>query len=406
MSEHRGAREKADIIVCGGGPAGMAAALAAAKLGAEVILVERYGSLGGLASMGYVSTVPLPPNHRPKTLTAILRELSNLKQLHTRKPGGIEIAVFNPEALKLVADAMLARAGVGVLFETLVVGCISRRERQHGIVVESKSGRQELLARVIIDATGDGDVAIAAGAPFRVEKRRLLPLTLMYVIAGVESERFQRYSSKDPELRRAARKAGFRYQSLGAKPELRGPAMISLEPFQKGAFLVWSNPYTTNPLDPRGVSQAQVRLRKRVWAELDFLRGHVPGFENAYLVATAPYLGVRESRRVVGEYVLREGDAGRPFPDTIGYLWYSGMRAKVYPLPYRCLLPRRTENLLVAGRCFSATHSVQNKLREIPACMMMGEAAGVAGALSVRSNMELRELKPEDIRFELARLKA
>jgi len=397
---------KTDVVVCGGGPAGVAAAITAASRGTKVSLMERYNALGGLTTMGYVTTIPLPPSNQPRVLKSVLKELSKIGRLHKFRKGKIEVVVCNPETLKLALDEMAVRVGVDVFFESVVVRCTSSYGEIKKIVVKDGAGTWECSAPVVIDATGDGEVASAAGAPFRMEKNKLLPVTLMYMIGGADNERFQSYLCKDPELRTAARKARFRYRKhLGVRKEFQGPAVVSLDPIEKGVVLVWSNSITINPLDPIEKRRALISLRKQAQAELEFLRNHVPGFEESYIVSTAPYLGVRETRRVVGEYVLKEGDFKERFSDNVGRLWYSGEPNRFYPLPYRCLLPKGVKNLLVAGRCFSATHSVQNKLREIPACMVMGEIVGTAGALSAESGASLRELDPKKIRRETKRLK-
>jgi len=393
---------KTDVIVCGGGPAGVAAAITAASCGAKVSLVERYNALGGLTTMGYVTTIPLPPSNQPKVLKSVLKELSKIGRLHKFKKGKIKVVACNPETLKLALDEMAVRAGVDVFFETVVVRCTSSYGEIKKIMVKDGGGTWECSAPVVIDTTGDGEVASAAGVPFRMEKNKLLPVTLMYMIGGADNERFQSYLCKDPELKTAAQKARFRYRThLGVRKEFQGPAVVPLDPIEKGMVLVWSNSITINPLDPVEKRRALISLRKQAWVELEFLRNHVPGFEESYIVSTASYLGVRETRRVVGGYVLKEGDFKRRFSDNVGRLWYSGEPNRFYPLPYRCLLPKGVKNLLVAGRCFSATHSVQNKLREIPACMVMGEAAGAAAAISVKRGISVREVQPAEIKRKI-----
>ena len=165
-----------------------------------------------------------------------------------------------------------------------------------------------------------------------------------------------------------------------------------MDSIAKGQVLVWSGGIRADGTDAEDLTRAELELRKLAWSEIDFLRKHVPGFENSYLVMTAPYIGVRETKRIVGEYVLKENDFGKVFPDAVGWHSYSAEPRRIYGIPYRCLLPKRIDNLLVAGRCFSATHGVQNRLREIPARVVMGQAAGTAAALSVRLDTRPREL--------------
>lgn len=391
-------RFKADVIVAGGGPAGLATALAAARNGAKTILVERYNCLGGLATAGLVITLPPPPAAGYRgILKEILEKLSRASAAHQfeKCDESAGIVLFNPEMLKLVADQMIEQAGVKLLLNSLVAGAVVEDNTVTGVIVENKSGRQAISGKVVVDATGDGDVAVAAGAPYKTEKKPL-PMTLMYIIGGVDNDRVREYQRKDPKLCRVAKKAGFTHRTFGAeREEYRGPSFRHMDNIAKGQVVVWSGCIRADGTDVEDLTRAEVELRKRVLSEVEFLRKHVPGFENAHLAMTAPYIGVRETRRIVGEYILKEDGFRKVFRDAVAYQAYSAEPNRTYGIPYRCLLPKRVDNLLVAGRCFSATHVVQNKLREIPACMAMGQAAGTAAALSVRLGVKPKRLDVE-----------
>lgn len=389
---------EADVVVAGGGPAGIGAAVAAARNGTKTILVERYGYLGGLATAGLVIVLPPPPLGGTKGYGGILQEivdrLFKLGAVQPKESNTGEV-IFDPEAFKLVAGQMIEEEGVKLLLDSLVVGAIIEDNTIQGIIVENKSGRQAVTGKVIVDATGDGDIATIAGAPYeKSERGQALPMTLIYIIGGVDNDGVREYQKKDPELRKAARKGGFKCHVWGLKrEELRGPSFLHMDQIAKGQVVVWGGSIHADATDAEDLTDAEMRLRERAREELNFLRRHVPGFENSYIAATAPYIGVRETRRIVGKYVLSEKDlkSKKKFPDAIE--WYAlPFPPHVHNIPYRCLVPKRIDNLLVAGRCYSATHTAQNKVRDIPTCMAMGQAAGTAAALSVKLGVRPRQI--------------
>lgn len=385
---------KADVVVAGGGPSGLGAALASDRGGTKTALVERFNCLGGMATAGLVINVPFTSPARGGILKEMLDGLTKIgaAQSFNRKKS-LRTFLFNPEMFKQIADRMIKRAGIGLLLNSLVVGAVMDGETLKGIVVENKSGRQAILGKVFVDATGDGDVAAAAGVPYKIEKTKALPISLMYLVGGVDNRRVRKYQAKDAGLKKAARRAGFYHRSYSTmRRENRGPIFVHMDGVMKGQVAVWSEGVRADGTDATKITEVEVGLRKLALAEVEFLKRHVPGFGGAYLAATAPYLGVRETRRVVGEYVLKEKDYRVDFPDSVVRLTYSGEPDRVYDVPYRCLLAKGVDNLLVAGRCFSATHEVQNKLREIPACVAMGEVAGRAAAMSVKRGVKPKEL--------------
>ena len=393
---------RADVVVAGGGPAGLGAALAAARNGAKTVLVERYGCLGGLATMGLVILLPPPPGGGGRGYGGILQEivdqlfeLGAAYQFKAREDHA-GLVIFDSEVFKLVADRMVEKAGVKLLLDSLAVDAVVGGNTIKGIIVENKSRRQVIISRIVVDATGDGDIASAAGAPYeKSEKHKILPMSLVYIIGGVNNDRVREYQREDPELRKAAKKAGFTYYAWELKrEERRGPTFLHMDRIKKGQVVVFGGSMRADGTDVEDLTKAEIELRRRARRELDFLKKHIPGFKNSYIATTAPYLGVRETRRILGEYVLSEADLDkkRVFPDAVGWYAHPTRPREMYSIPYRCLVPLGIDNLLVAGKCFSATHGAQDRVRDIPACMAMGQAAGTAAALSVKRGVRPRQV--------------
>lgn len=375
-----------DVLVGGGGVAGIGAAVAAARNQAKILLIERYGYLGGLATGGLVLPLPVPPKGSPRGHGGIMQEvidrLEGAGELCRTQSGD---CFSNPEAIKLVCQEILEESDVELLLDTLVVGAIKDGYTVRGVIAENKSGRQAILAKVTVDATGDADIAALAGAPFMKRSREeMLPITMMYVVGNVDEEKFREYETKDPGLRKASEKAGFIYSSwLGGKVQ-RGPSMRHMSGLMKGMMLVWGGAVKYDGSNAKELTSAWLELRKQVAAEVAFLRRYVPGFESCHIIQTSPYVGVRETRRIVGEYVLTEDELkGKRFEDTV---FYNG----TYDLciPYRSLVPKKIDNLLAAGRCVYAGETG----RGIISCMAMGQAAGTAAALSAKTGVKPRDL--------------
>ncbi len=414
-----------DVLVAGGGSAGLSAALAAARTGARTLLVERYGYLGGMATGGLVILLDHWDDFEKKqtVIGGIAREIvDRLVELggavvprqedthrndnaawdrwgrygwagtHVRRrpPSAVPFgATIDPEKFKLVANRMLGEAGVSLLCHSLIVGAVVDDGKVCGVLIEGKGGRQAALGQVVIDCTGDGDVFASAGAAYVVGS---LYVTLPHQIANVDTARFLDWEIICPdeheEMQRRARE----------RLHTRGNYWWLRTPFEG---VVWVNAPTFNNvdiLDAAALTTIEVQAREVIYDWWQWARGHVPGFEHSYVIDTASQLGVRQSRLLAGEYVLTRSDvdAGTAFPDTIG-------RSKHWYLPYRSLLPRQMDGLLVAGRCYSATPQAQAVSREIPTCMVLGEAAGVAAGLAVRQGLEPREVDPAELRVELRR---
>ncbi|MDF1512982.1 MAG: FAD-dependent oxidoreductase [Anaerolineae bacterium] len=398
-----------EVLVCGGGPAGTAAAIAAARTGAKTLLVEQYGYLGGMSTAGLVT-----PHFDPFLNKGLNQEL--IERLITRKAWGAPFwrITFDPEQLKMVSEDMVLESGSDLLYHTFAVAAILEDNRMRGAVIETKSGRFAVLAKVVIDCTGDGDIAARAGAPF--EKGRpgdhlLQPMTMMFRMGGL-----QWVQTNGTQLLSLVQKA---IEATGEPFRLafERPWAIHLpNPGEVAVQLVHIR--GVDATDARDLTLAEIEGRRQTWAVVDFLVRHVPEFENAYLIETAAQVGVRESRRIMGDYLLTLDDVrkGRKFDDGIATVSFGvdihdpvgksqigGGITGVYDIPYGCLVPRDIEGLLVAGRCISGTHEAHASYRVKGPCVAMGQAAGTAAALATRFDVLPRGLDASALRQELIR---
>jgi hypothetical protein len=398
--------DEADVVVIGGGPAGVAAATAAARLGVSVLLVERGGFLGGAASGSLVLTWDDCDDGTQKTVGGVLDELVQAAQrqggavvpdpadLHRsdpvlwakwgrwgftdwftpRPPHSLRqitwAACVDPEVLKHVSAELALSAGARLRLHSWVVGAVVDDGVIQAAIVESKAGRQALAGQVFVDCSGDGDLFAAAGAPHVVG--RYLG-TLAHRIADVDLEAHVDWERTHPDA--AARET----RVIRARYNMTWPYWW-LYTARRG--VIWANCPTwasVDGLDPVALTRLEVESRRRIFDALGYARVHLPGFANAYVSDTASMVGIRQTRLLKGAYRLTLGDvkSGRRFVDAIG-------RARNYWVPYRALYPSEPRNLLVAGRCYSATPEAQRMSREISGCLVTGQAAGAAAALAVR----------------------
>jgi hypothetical protein len=385
---------EADVVVVGGGPAGVAAAVAAARAGASTVLVERYNHLGGLWTGGLV--LPLlathavgPDRRRHHVLAGIGGEMA--ERLAALKMSISEVnPVVDPEAAKYVMDAMIEEAGVRMLYHCWAAGVIASDGVVDTVLLESKSGRVAVRGKVVVDGTGDGDVFHWAGEAYD---------TMPYHIGLVH---------RVGNVHRIDRsRPGFQEQPLGEPTPLEGVNWVNMhgESDQDG-------------LDLFNLSRLQQKYRMEIWQHVEKVRA-TPGHEDVFLLDTASQLGVRMSRILDGQYQLTLEDSMtfRTFDDAIGVsgawtsLLWNGRKVAVeerplWQIPYRSLVPKRTKNLLVAGRCFSFERALVEDARVIGACLITGHAAGVAAAVAVSSGTSVQEANVGRIRSLLAEQKA
>jgi hypothetical protein len=302
---------------------------------------------------------------------------------------------FDPEVLKLVSVKMLKESGVNLLLHSLIVKACVENNTVNGIIIENKSGRQAIRAKVVVDATGDADIAAFANAPFEKEKfDNILPVTLMFNIIGVDLKEFYKSGFSLGRIRDIVEegvKTGKLDFKLETKPTKNAPGLYAEAVVHEGEVNVWGGSLRgidgTNAED---LTKAEITTREEAWKLVTFLRREVPGFKSARIEYTATQVGVRETRRILGEYTLTLEDikSKKSFEDVVAKPYLHSTIA----VPYRCLVPKEIDNLLVAGRCISVSSDALPPLRTIPACISTGQAAGTAAALSVFNNIKPRVL--------------
>ena len=378
------------VIVAGGGPGGFIAALAAARSGADTLLIERYPFLGGNGTAGLMTCYNGFRNQRPpealQTVKGIpaeyIAEIVRLggiadadnypKQVpHDVTRGDIPYCVgFDPEAARVAALNMVKKEGVKLRLHSLVVGPMLDGSRVTGVVVESKSGRQAIAADIIIDATGDGDIAARAGAPFAGPARTgdRMDMSLMYRLGGLPPTIKDSYG-------------GIRIGDRVVK---------------------WGPGFGGDGLDVENLTRAEMETRLKLWEQIQQMRKE-PGMESVYLLQTATGIGVRETRRILGEYVVTEQDAinGTRFPDVIAISSnpmpsYHSKRFffnhEGFDIPYRSLVPKKVESIVLTGRCISCEQAPFQSARSMAPAMAIGHASGCAAAMAAKSNTPPRKL--------------
>jgi hypothetical protein len=420
--------DEAEVLVVGGGPAGIAAAVAAARTGAKTVLMERYGHLGGLASGGLVTLImPMSDGTEKAQIAGICQEIADrldaaggalhpkMTDLGSNRPdlinfwkdysfcvieGRIRLNVFmDPEALKCVLNDMAEEAGVKLLLHSFAVGALQDKQMVNGVVFESKSGRQTVLGKVIVDTSGDGDIFAAAGAPFEAAnpETRSSKLALTFRIGNIDARKFYAF-------RKASTQA---YGALIKELEsLRGFTMFIRTPRED---MIWvnNNIPNLNGLNIDNLTWLEVDGRKRMRITHEFLKKRMPGFESSFIVDTASQIGVRCTRRLSGEHVVTMQDlhTGVVFPDTIAMgPDFRGTLSPEHPhwhVPYRSLLPRGVDNLLAAGRCISADAVANDMLSPIQYCFATGQAAGTAAALAVKNKVKPAQVDIKELQSVL-----
>lgn len=401
-----------DILVIGGGPAGLSAAVAAAREGASVILLERYGFLGG------------------NITTAMVESMSWYRQEETVEAGGIGIELeqmlsamggahrdmrgkginMDADYFKIAADRMIEENHITPLYHCMAVAPMMEGHRVTGVITESKSGRSAIRSRVVIDASGDGDIAVRAGAAFRTgdEDGRMMGITTNFGVSAVDTDVFYRYIEEHPEtiraeshgLREIFRKAKSRGE--WSSPRLIGAWHTIYEDTGEMTDMNFTMVADVDGTDIHDLTRAEIEGRKQVLECIRVLQKYQPGFESCRLRTLAFAAGVRETRHIRCDYSITGQDVyeAAKFEDSIGIfpLFIDDGKVMVIPnsasyfeLPYRCLLPEHIDGLLVAGRCIDCRPEAYGAIREMMCCSVTGQAAGIAAAVAVQEKKPLRE---------------
>jgi len=414
-----------DVLVVGGGPAGIGAALSAARLGAKTLIVEQFNCLGGVATSGghnHFSLYTSWSQHDERIVGGVAEEMRQrvLQGGYGTYQGGC--IDFDLEGLKLVLDQMVAEAGIDVLYYTFYCDTLTEGDTVTGGIVQNKSGRQAIRAYRIVDCTGDGDAAAHAGATFdqgRPEDGRCQPCTLMFTIGGVDWAQVENWR-KDYQMREVW---------------LQAQADGIMEPFQDQIMGFWHTDVLTDQVgvnmthlvdvdttQARDLTWGTIEGRRQAHHLVEVFRQVVPGMEHCYLISTAPALGLRESRRIRGTVTLAAKDvmAQRVWDEAVCYGSFfidihnpagpgmSGQTWRPAPgfhhqIPYGVMVPQQVDNLLVAGRCISADHMALGSTRIMSTCMALGEAAGAAAMLSLHEEVAPRDLDVSLLRAQLRR---
>jgi hypothetical protein len=418
-----------EVAVLGGGPAGIAAAVAAARAGRRTLLIERYGFLGGMGTAaGVTNFCGLHANvygemHRvvqgvASELLARIDRIGGLNAPHLVL-GKILAQAYDTAAYKIAADDLMAAHKVDILFHALGAGVVMHDERRiNAVLVETKAGRQAVRAEIFIDCSGDGDLAVWAGAPFEVgdQNGQMLYPSMMFRLNNIDPAKAGDAWRTIPQLMDEALAKGT--HTFPRKGAIVRPQKSGIEWRVNFTQLKRADGSAINGLEPDDLTRGEIDGRRQAVQAFEFLRT-VPGFEKSYIVDLPPQLGIRETRRVIGGYQLSGENvlSCASFDDSIGVNGWpiedhvAGDVVFKFPpipesrgfneMPYRMLLPEGIDNLLVAGRCASMTHDGQSAARVSGACFVMGEAAGLSAALALSGNTLPRDIAIEKLQQAL-----
>jgi len=429
-----------DVLVIGGGPAGIGAALSAARLGMKVTIIEQTNALGGIATSGlhgHICSYVSAGRADERVVGGICHELA----VNTVKRGfgsyeGHESFDFEVEGLKLVLEEMFKEAGITIFYYTQFSDVIVEDGKIKFLIIQSKSGRQAFAPKMVVDCSGDADVAAKAGVPYekgRSQDGATQPMTLMFQLGGVDVEQVNKFRYHDYSQKYNAADT-YKLYEIWKEAQASG----DMEPFQSGIMGWWFTPTRPDQLGinfthifgrdctkVEDITYATIEGRRQAYHTVEVYKKYIPGMENCWVSHCAALIGTRESRRIEGLYKLTEHDlmAQKDFTDSIGYgsfyidvhnctgpgmdheTWLPPKGFK-YQIPLRALIPKGISNLLVAGRCISCTHIALGSLRVMPQCVLEGEACGVAAKLAAEKNIANKDVDCKQVQQILQAQKA
>lgn len=412
--------DQVDVLVIGSGPAGVSAAVSAAREGSSVLLVEQSGNVGGIATEGLMS------HWTGETKGGFYEELIN-RSADVNIQNDSMRKIINPERLKTILLEMLEEAGVKLLLYTFACDVVMEENTIRGVIVENKTGRTAILAKIVIDASGDGDIAARAGAPFYMGREtdgKMQPVSIMFKVAGVDTEHAVFPECFEDHLEIPAGDI----QQVGEEflPAPAGHVLLYRTTLPGVVTCNMTNCTDIDGTKTEDLTRATIVCRKQMDDIAAFLRKYVPGFENCYIISSASLIGVRETRHFQGEAMLTQEDIeeARIFDDWVVARAYfnfdihnmtgngldeTGVQKKFtqtqgYTIPYGCFVPKKIDNLYLAGRDICGTHMAHSNYRAMPICANMGQSVGIAAAACVKNQCTPRALDVKEIQKKLREL--